>query len=311
MRNFIFQLILFSCVFFIYDKLFIIIANHSAEAEVDKRLEYLLKGEINKDIIIAGSSRGSRDIIAKQIQDKTGLTAYNLCYPGSNVDFHEFILETLIRFNKPPKYVLLVVDDKAEFLCEESIVFRKDRLYPLIKYPYIWKKLAKLEDKDEIISRLFILNRLNKYNFDLRKKKFTPLDTIMSCGSMPISWQRQGRKWMYNTNEHAYKIDNEEIVKINAYKKLVDIVRSNNIQLVVIFPPNYQKNCKEFEDRIKQLSGNGVYYYSFNDQNPIYRNKDYFYDESHLIRKGAVIFTDEVTDYLEKIINEKNNATKN
>ena len=79
------KLLLFAAIFLIFDKLFLIVANKSAEAEIDKRLEYLVNGQINKDIVVIGSSRGARDIIAGQIEEKTGLSAYNMCYPGSNV----------------------------------------------------------------------------------------------------------------------------------------------------------------------------------------------------------------------------------
>ena len=77
---------LFVMIFFIYDKLFIVVRTLSPVLEVDKRLELLINGGINKDIIILGSSRGARDIIAAQIENETGLSAFNLCYPGSNVE---------------------------------------------------------------------------------------------------------------------------------------------------------------------------------------------------------------------------------
>ncbi len=302
MIKFAAKLLLFAGVFLIYDKIFIIVANRSAEAEVDKRLEYLIKGEINKDIIIIGSSTGSRDIIAEQIEDSTGISTYNLCYPGSNVEFHEFILRTLVKFNEPPKIVLLVVDDNAELLDDKTITFRKDRLSPLVKYPFIRQELINRGDKDKFFSKFLILHQLNKANFDLRKKIFTPLDTIMNCGSMPISWQREGISWHYRTGERAYTADSELIDKIRAYKEIIKTCRSNNINLVIVFPPVYKTHSKSFENRIKELSNGKVYFYVYNTENPIYRNKDYFYDESHLIRKAAVVFTNELKLFLNYLV---------
>jgi hypothetical protein len=296
------KLLLFVAIFLIYDKIFILLCNRSAEAEVDKRLEYLIKGEINKDIIITGSSRGSRDIIAGQIEDETGLSTYNLCYPGSNVEFHEFILRTLVKFNRPPKLVLLVVDDSTELLADETVIFRKDRLYPLVKYSYIWKELAKKEDKDIFFSNFLVLHKLNKYNFDFREKRFTPLDTIMNCGSMPISWQREGRHWYYVTGERLYMANNEVVEKVDAYKAIIKICRINKINLVVVFPPNYQTHSKSFENRIKELSGENAFFYIYNNENPLYRNKDYFYDEGHLIRKGAIDFTNELIPFINDLV---------
>jgi hypothetical protein len=303
MIKFAAKLLIFAVIFFAYDKIFLIVANRSAEAEIDKRLESLINGEINKDIIITGSSRGSRDILAMRIEDKTGLSSFNLCYPGSNVEFHEFILRTLVKFNKPPKIVLLVVDDYSEFFYEESIIFRKDRLYPLVKYSYVLQELINRGDKDQFFSEFFILNRLNKANFDLRKKSFSPLDTILNCGSMPISWQRGGRNWHSNMIEKEYQTNNEVPEKVLAYKELVKICDSNNIRLVVVFPPNYQIHNSLFENRIRQLSGNKASFYIYNTENPIYRNKEYFYDESHLMRNGAEVFTDEIILFLK----DKNN----
>jgi len=177
MKRFALKLLLFAGLFLAFDKIFILVANSSAEAEVDKRLEYLVKGEINKDIIVIGSSRGARGIIASQIERETGLSAYNLCYPGSNVEFHEFLIRTLIEFNDPPSLILLVVDDNTEFFYDSTITFRKDRLYPLVKYPWIREELIALGDKDRFFSKFLVLHQLNKANFDLRTKTFTPLYT--------------------------------------------------------------------------------------------------------------------------------------
>ena len=298
MIKFAFKLFLFTFIFLIYDKVFITISNRSAEAEVDKRLEYLVKGEINKDIIAIGSSRGARDIIAEQIEDKTGLSAYNLCYPGSNVEFHAFILRTLVKFNDIPKVLLLVVDDDTEFFYDITIPFRKDRLYPLVKYPYIREVLADLGDKDKYLSGFLILHRLNKANFDIRKKVFTPLDTILNCGSMPVSWQASTKDRYFIAEEREYKTDNEVIEYVNSFKEIIKTCSLNKIRLIVVFPPLPRNHSESFEKRIKFLSDGDAYFYVYNTKNPIYRNQDYYQNGGHLLRKGAVIFTEELIDYL-------------
>lgn len=304
MKKFATRLLLFVVIFLIYDKLFIILARKSAEAEVDKRLEYLVNGEINKDIIVTGSSRGSRDIIAGQIEEATGLSTYNLCYPGSNVEFHEFLLRTLVEFNEAPEILLLVVDDYTEVLFDITTNFRKDRLYPLVKYPHIWRELGEQEGKDRFFSNFLILNKLNKYNFDIRKKQFTPLDTIMDCGSMPISWQREGRSWIFEAGERIYPLEKELPEKVNTFQRMIETCHAHQITLVLVFPPNYQSPSESFENRMRELGGEGVFYCVYDKENPIYRNKDYYYDEDHLMRKAAVVFTDEVIHFLNSLKKE-------
>lgn len=301
MKKFILGLILFSSLFMAYDKGYLIIADLSAKAEIDKRLEDLLTGRVNKDIIIVGSSTGSRDIIAGQLAESTGLSVFNLCYPGSNVEFHEFIVRTLADFNKPPKLLILVVDDEKELTADATTAFRNDRLYPLVKYKYIRDELVNRGEKDWFFSRFLVLYQLNKSNFDLRKKKFTPLDTILECGSMPISWQREGREWIYEYEEKSYQQEEELPEKVLAFKRIIETCELNKIHILVVFPPVFKKHSFSFERRIRQFAGDGTYYYLYDTDNPIYSQMKYYYDETHLMQNGAVVFTDEISVYLDSI----------
>ena len=186
MKKFIITILLFAVVFFLFDKLFYVFIYTAPSKEVDKRLELLITGNINKDLIIIGSSRGARNIIANQIEAKTGLTSFNLSYPGSDIEFHEFLLKTLLKFNKPPKVILLPIDNAAELTQNETIKFRLDRLYPLVKYNYISQELVNRNEKNDKLLKYFMLHRICKSNFSIQQKHFTPLDTILPCGSMPI-----------------------------------------------------------------------------------------------------------------------------
>ena len=303
MKRLALKLLLFLLVFLAYDKLFILVANRSAETEVDRRLEYLIEGQINKDVVILGSSRGSRDIVARQIEEKTGLSAYNLCYPGSSLEFHDFVLQTLLEFNEHPKILVLVVDDDGAFMeGGDRILFRRDRLYPLVRYPYIWKEMARRGYLDNELASIIVLQRLNKYNFDLRQKAPTPIDTILACGSMPVSWQDRGIDWEYNSGENAYPLEKELPEKVAAFRNMIQTCESEGIELVIAFPPNYKKPSSTFEDRIRQLSGANVHFHRYDTGNPIYMDKDYFFDTEHLMREAADIYTDELIDFLKSFM---------
>lgn len=302
MKKFALRLLLFAAIFLIYDKLFIIVAMRSAEAEVDKRLEYLVEGEVNKDIIIAGSSTGSRDILAGKIEEETGHSCYNLCFPGSGVEFHEFIVNTLVEYNEAPKLLLLMVDDDIELVYHAPLIFRKDRLYPLVQYPHIWKELARQENTPPFFSSFIMLQRLTKYNFDLRQKHFTPMDTIIECGSMPVSWKREDMVLEYGTEERIYNTEKELPEKVAAFKGIVETCQANNIRLVLVFPPIFQSHSVSFENRIRQLAGDGVDYYVYDRENIIYQDEIFYNDETHLMGDGAEVFTDEIIQFLKSEI---------
>lgn len=298
MKKFIKNTLIFGLVFFILDKVFIFFILASPEKEVDKRLELLVNGKINKEIIILGSSRGARNIIASEIEKKTGHSAYNLAYPGSDIEFHEFIARTLLEFNKKPKVVLLSVDYPMALLPDSILNFRLDRLYPLVKYQYINEELINRGEKNYISSNLFALARMNKTNFDIRQKKFTALDTLYPDGSMPISFQKPDEDWTPSTGFAKYDSSRELKIKLKCFTKIVCMCREMNIKVVIIQPPLFDQMNPAFRQRLKKITLNNYPFFDYNKQNPIYKNKDYYYDRTHLNRKGATIFTDEIAQYL-------------
>ncbi|CAN0604097.1 unnamed protein product, partial [Ectocarpus sp. 12 AP-2014] len=188
----------------------------SPNLEADKRLEKLVTGNINKEIIIIGSSRGARNLIAKQIEDSLHLTSFNLSYPGSDIDFQNFILKTLLKFNKTPKIILLSLDDPIEFKKNDFLNFRLDRLYPLARFNYINDEMIRRGEKN-FLSQFLVLSRINKVNFDLRKKKFNEFDTVRSNGSMPISFTKQNSDLTFNTIKQQYTSEEELNIKIDSF----------------------------------------------------------------------------------------------
>lgn len=300
MRKFVKRIFVFGILFFLFDKIFIFFIVTSPEKEVDRRLEMLINGKINKEIIVVGSSRGARNIIAGELEKETKHSTYNLSYPGSDIEFHEFVIKTLTKFNKAPKVILMSVDYPMVFLPDTILNFRLDRLYPLVKYDYINDELVARGEKNKWMSQLFALHRINKGNLDIRNKKFTPLDTILSCGSMPISFQKKGEIWS-SYKAADYDKTKELQSKVESFKRIISLCEKKGIQLILVTPPLFDEQNPEFIDRLKELTPKNVKFYHYNSKNTIYRNKAYYYDKTHLNRKGAVIFTNELANYLKDL----------
>ncbi|MEM1326447.1 MAG: hypothetical protein AAGI23_10860 [Bacteroidota bacterium] len=243
-----------------------------------------------------GSSRGARNVIAQQLEDSLNQSSYNLSYPGSNIEFHKFLLEALLEFNQPPEKILLVVDDKAELLPSSSIKFRYDRMYPLLKYDFVIDEMIDRGEKSTL-AKFFILSRISLSNFDLRKKSFGRLDTIQAAGSMPIAFQKSGIDWQYGKNT-SYNIQEEVPEKLSAFKAFQDQCLSASVELVLIFPPNFGDLNPKFKERILQLKKDQVSTFFYDADNPIYQDSAAFYDRAHLRTKSASIFTEEIVDYL-------------
>ena len=301
MKNFIKGILFFGLLFFIFDKLFLLFIVISPGKEIDKRLELVLNGKMNKEIVVLGSSRGARNIIASELEKETHYSAYNLSYPGSDIEFHEFIARTLVKYNKPPKLLVLSIDCPMAFLSDSILNFRLDRLYPLVIYKHVNDELLARDKKNKVMSYLFALHRMNKSNFDIRQKKFTALDTIFQDGSMPISFQKIGENWDKTTVVQKYTTSKEIKIKRDSLKKIIAICQQNKIKLVLVLPPLFDVMNEKFKESVIQLAGNNIAFFEYDHQNQIYKDKNYFYDRTHLNNKGAIIFTGELANYLKTI----------
>jgi hypothetical protein len=302
MRTFISKAKLFLIIFFVVEKGVYYFLSIAPNREYDKRLEYVLEGNMNKELIVLGSSKGAADILAGQLEKETGLESYNLSYQGSNVVFHEFILKTLLKYNQTPKKVILVVDIPYEFIEEKSLKFRVDRLYPLSKYNYINKELINQKEKN-ILSWVFCSGRVNQSNFEFKTIKpphFNPLNTY---GSGPYIVEKEKKDFNYSLIKDEYNIKNELPEKVKAFKNIQKLCSENNIELTFIIPPNFFDLDKRFIKRFKTLLTEDNKLFVYDTLNPIYRDEKYFNDYSHLFIDGAKILTSEISDF---IINSNN-----
>lgn len=301
MKKFLITSLIFFAGFFVLDKLLIFLRNYSPKNQVDKRLEMIITGKINSNILIYGSSRGARDIIASQIADSLNTTAYNLSFPGSGIEFHEFLLEqTLKNGNKKPELVILVVDDPSEILPNSLIHFRLDRLYPLVKYPVIREQLVDRDGKNELLSKFFIVSQLGISNFDITQKHFKKIDTLLADGSMPISYQDYRFNGQYNTTTTNYDIKDEVPTNLKSFQHFMQLCKENNIRLLLTSTPNCYKSTVGFNERMIALSKDYAPYYLADTTKPYTKDGNYYFDDVHLKTNGAHIFTAELIDYIKK-----------
>ena len=306
MKSFIKYSIIFLLTFFILEKGLIFLRNKLPEKELDKRLELLITGKVNANIIVMGSSRGARDIIASQLSDSFKTSAYNLSYPGSNIFFHEYLLQELLKHpNKKPTLIILAVDDAYELKVNPSINFRLDRLYPLVKYKDIRNTLIEKGEKNKYLSALLIVHQLSISNLDLRTKHFKDQDTLLADGSMPISYQSKKFSKHFSKKYTSYSSNIEDAAKLISFKNFIKICNDNNIQLLLACAPNFGNPSIGFKERMESFSGAGTYLMSYDTSNTVYKNANYYFDLGHLQKNGATIFTAEIVNFInnKKILN--------
>lgn len=298
MKRFILNIILFIAVFFIVEKSSYYLLYKAPEKEIDKRLANVINGDLNKALIVMGSSRGAGNILAGQLEAETGISSFNLSYQGTNIEFHDFVLTTLLKYNKAPKKLVLSIDSPHAFFKEKSLDFRIDPLLPLSGNNYINNVLIE-RGENNMLSKCFYLGRVSVSNFNFKIKKQRPNNPIDAFGSMPLLKRSNKSKALtFDSNIIDYTLSLESQEKLQAFKHIQELCKDNNIELVCVFSPSFRAFHNQFFNRFKQLLHPENKLFVYNLERDVYTDANYFYDNAHLNSEGAKIFTTELSTFI-------------
>lgn len=298
MYRFLKNVFLFGMTFFILDKLLLIPFLINPLQVIDQRINLALQGKHDAEIVILGSSRGARNFLAGEIEDYTKKRTLNFSYPGSNIEFHEFLLRVYLNNQKAPELLVLVMDDQSSFQEDVSLEFRYDQMYPLMKYSEIIQEMVDRKVKSPL-SYLFLIGRVSKSTFDFGEKTFTQYDSLSSNGSMPISFQNESFSGQFDSLNLEYDQSKEIESRILAFKNIQKLCEENNIKLLVTFPPNFKNLNPKFFKRVNELQYFGDYFL-YDTTNTVYLTPKYFHDSNHLIDEGSTYFTEDFNQFLKE-----------
>ena len=296
--KFLQKVLLLLVICLIVDRLLIFFIDRKIEANFDWRMEKVMEGQVNADVLIIGSSRGARGIIASEISEKTERSAFNFCYPGSNLMFHQFLFNTYLKFNKKPKTILLSIDDDFAFKESPWLSFRNNALYALTKYDYINEELIG-QQENHPFSRYFNIARLRKIHLNFGPPELEDTDILWKCGSMPIPFKNKAVVFgpRDTTNVH-YDVSMEAGWYVDAYKQIIDRCIELGIPIYVVLPPNYRPLNPAFLKRVQEVTPKSAKIFVYNQSQKAYADSNYFYDPSHLRQNGASLFSKELALYL-------------
>ncbi len=300
MRRKILTVIAFVIMFIVLDRLIAMGISHFAiERQFDTRILSVVKGEINADVLIFGSSRAARNISPSEVEKITDLKTYSLSFPGTNVDFQETVLKLVLDSGNLPKKIVLVLDDPFEIQNHSAITYRYDYLYPYIWFNSVEDILCERGKRNcvmSFVSKSYAenLNVEESLNYlDEGKLKEEPLTKVdLSDGSMLLDFNDKSFGSInYSSKKEVYDKSLESADLYGKLKEFVSLCKENSIDLYVVFPPLYRASTDGFIDRMKEVIGEGPKYFEY--QNFI-GEKQFFYDVHHLNKRGALLFSKEI-----------------
>lgn len=267
----------------------------------------MVRGEINADIIISGSSRALVHYDAALIQAATGRTTFNIGVNGSQTDMQFAVLKTYLEHNRKPKLVIHNLDlfafktsrgisDPAQYLpyLDQPAIFAGVRR----AYPEAWK-----------------WRYLPLYGYAVEDMRFQwTLGLGRLLGWQPRETRVQGyeaRNWVWRDDFEKFKKAHpdgfNEVVEpdgIADLEKLMELCRAQEIPLLLVYSPEYyevhalQLNRADIFALFRKLSAtHQAQFWDYGDS-ALSRSKDNFYNSQHLNARAASSFSKDLAERL-------------
>lgn len=271
---------------------------HRSKYGIFHRQQYVLK-ESNDDIIILGSSRASHHYVPGILTDSLGMSCYNAGSEGMCIYYHYAMLAAMIERGHCPKVVIYDVMNLDAFETPGptfTLDAALDRLAPHYGEYECIDSLFAIKGWKEKLKLLSLAYRYNSKLVQSIKCNFIPLSE--DNGYEKIDGQ------LADTTEfrvHDYYQGVLDSNKLGYIKKLIDMAKRNQIELVFVLSPNYYSNPSNSYDAIKETAErNGIPFIDCYNEQTLMKKK-YFRDIMHLNDNGAHVWS----SYLAHILKTK------
>lgn len=257
----------------------------------------IYSGQVNSKIVIYGSSKAWTGINPQVIEDSLGLSCYNL-----GIDGHNFRMEYLrhleyLENNPQPEIILMSVDVL-------SLYTRVD-LYNYEQFlPYIYRKnVREYTSGYQGFTRFDYLLPLARYIGE-SEAVTVAFENLLSLGNTSTErvkgfkandyqWTDEFAKAKAMMDTYHVNLDPESIRLFDVF--LADC-QERGIDVVLVLTPDYIEGQEFIDNRAEVVQ----YYRDFSarydipfldySSDPICLEKGYFYNSSHMNKKGTEVF---------------------
>lgn len=263
-------------------------------------------GEINADVIIMGSSRAWRQVDPEIIEKLSGKSVYNLGIDGYHVPMQLAKYEYYLKHNQPPEEIIYIVDhfsldkrkdlfNKEQFLTvmKDTALMRVMKTYDGYKWQHYHLPYFQYSGtKEYCLAGLAQFSGLKNFESD----------KIKGFRSKEASWEVA---FDIEKRDHpeGKRAKVNDTVRLDFEKFLLNR-QSEDVKLSLVYSPDYY----EFQDYITNRDSVIQIYRSITDRltipffdysdHELCKSKDYFYNPTHLNKKGSEIFTEHLAKQL-------------
>lgn len=255
---------------------------------------------IKTDIAIYGSSKAKVQYNPEIISSITRKPTYNFGVDGHNFFMQEIRHQKFFQLNAKPKTIILSVDIF-------SLQKRKD-LYNYEQFlPYLF-----WENNRDIKPNLLTYEGLKSPDFYLPFYRYRGKANLIFYSFLHMNKLHKNPKGFFPNNKNwnsdfekakhellSYKIEIDSVSK-NKFIQFLDKTTSQNIKLILVYPPEYYELGNIIKNRNKMIEfykkeavKRKLLFLDYSKDSLCYHTQ-YFYNATHLNSKGSKIFSEKL-----------------
>ena len=275
----------------------------------------VFNNKIDADLIILGNSRAEVHYNPQIISNITKLKTYNLGVSGTPINILKIRWDSYINRNPKPK--VLVLDLDLNVLGHSNDLFGKFQYLPYLNTSeYI--SVAKKIDKDFYYERFIPLYKYRGYETAVLKKIKSICDSS-DCNNVKDGYVENDIKWidkdwknfkskMLNSNQKKIKLNPEiydEGLKI--LNEIIEQCKKEKIKIYFVWSPVYYESSSYLPSNKKYLDSllnniaqkEDIRYFNLISDSIAY-SKSNFYNQSHLNKNGATLFSNKIAELIKE-----------
>ncbi len=274
----------------------------------------IYNSDANCDVAIYGSSRAWVHIDPKIVRDSLGVTVYNFGLDGHNFWLQYMRHLELLKYNKKPKTIILSVDIFS--LQKRSDLYKADQFLPYMLWNPMMKAYTssfigydKIDYSIPLIRYAGKLDALQLIVDHINKPQTSERFRQNGYRGIVRAWNNDMEKAKLSQKSYEIKMDSNSIA---LFEKFIKACKSDNIELILVYTPEFiegQKFVSNREDLMKLYKNfakkYALNYYDYSNDT-ICLNKEYFYNASHLNKKGSQIFS---RNFAKRLKERKHNSS--
>jgi hypothetical protein len=258
------------------------------------------RGQVNAEIVVAGSSRAHVHYDPEVIQAATSMTTFNLGREGAQTIVHAAILRHYLAHNRKPRLII----ENADL---HSLGYSYELYEPAQYMPYLHDPaLYSLAKRIPVLQKAYYLPVYGYVIDDVEFLHYLGLRALF--GIQPPEIYRNGyfakdanysgaflRAMLRNRKSLTYSSEPRCVEEMGL---LLDEAKTRGIPCILVFSPVYREHLT-LVDNLPEVMANladvarrhGALFWDFSDLSPISGSSEYFADSSHMNRQGATLFS--------------------